>query len=178
MSVRSVLLSLLADGDRHGYQLKVDFERRTGGLWPLNVGQVYTTLDRMLRDEAVVEAKAGDAEQRIFAITETGRRELKSWLTETPADTAPPRDELIMKVLVAMDTGARAARDLIDGQRAALLGALQCGRREMRPRGDASAGLAARLAADALLGRIEADIRWLDRCEAQLNERTKAGKRP
>jgi DNA-binding PadR family transcriptional regulator len=167
MTVRGVLLSLLAEGDRHGYQLKVDFEERTGGLWPLNVGQVYTTLDRMLRDDAVAERGKGDGEQRIFGITETGRRELKEWLTATPLDAAPPRDEFVMKVLAAMAIGGREALSLLDTQRAALLAALQEGRRNGKPS----------LGHDAFLGRIEADIRWLDRCEAHLHEQTKAGKK-
>ena len=167
MTVRGVLLSLLAEGDRHGYQLKVDFEERTGGLWPLNVGQVYTTLDRMLRDDAVAERGKGDGDQRIFGITETGRRELQEWLDATPLDATPPRDDFVMKVLAAMALGGRAALEVVDKQRSALLSALQQGRRNGVPS----------LAQDALLGRIEADIRWLDRCEAHLNEQTKAGKK-
>jgi DNA-binding PadR family transcriptional regulator len=176
MTVRGVLLSLLAEGDRHGYQLKVDFEERTGGLWPLNVGQVYTTLDRMLRDDAVVEKKSGNPDQRVFGITETGRRELKEWLTTTPADAAPPRDEFVMKVLVAVRMGGKAGLEFVDRQRASLLSELQQGHRELRLRGSASDG-AASLASDALLGRVEADIRWLDRCEAYLHEHMKAGKK-
>jgi DNA-binding PadR family transcriptional regulator len=172
VTVRGVLLSLLAEGDRHGYQLKVDFEERTGGLWPLNVGQVYTTLDRMLRDDAVVERGKGDADQRVFGITETGRRELKEWLTTTPVDSTPPRDEFVMKVLLAVQLGGKEGLALIDLQRAALLAELQRSRRDGRPRGDVAA-----LANDAFLGRIEADINWLDRCEARLNEQTKAGKK-
>ena len=172
MTVRGVLLSLLAEGDRHGYQLKVDFEERTGGLWPLNVGQVYTTLDRMLRDDAVAERGKGDGDQRIFGITEDGRRELKEWLTTAPVDSAPPRDEFVMKVLIAVQKGGKEGLALIDVQRSALLAALQQARRGERPRGDVRA-----LANDAFLGRIEADVNWLDRCEAQLHEQTKAGKK-
>jgi DNA-binding PadR family transcriptional regulator len=176
MTVRGTLLSLLAEGDRHGYQLKVDFEERTGGLWPLNVGQVYTTLDRMLRDDAVAERKSGNPDQRVFGITETGRRELKEWLTTTPVDGAPPRDEFVMKILIAVQTGGKAGLELLDIQRGALLGALQQGRRQMRLRGAASDSVNA-LAHDALLGRIEADINWLERCEEHLRAQTKANKR-
>jgi DNA-binding PadR family transcriptional regulator len=49
MSVREGLLALLAEGPRNGHQLKIEFEAVTGGVWPLNVGQVYTTLDRLAR---------------------------------------------------------------------------------------------------------------------------------
>ena len=61
MTVRSAILQLLDEGDRHGYQLKVDFEARTGGIWPLNVGQVYTTLDRLLRDGLVEQGPQAEA---------------------------------------------------------------------------------------------------------------------
>ncbi len=53
MSVRSGLMALLAEGEKYGAQLRSEFETRTGGTWPLNVGQVYTTLDRLVRDGLV-----------------------------------------------------------------------------------------------------------------------------
>ena len=56
MSVRQSLLALLREGPRYGALLKADFEARTGGVWPLNVGQVYTTLARLERDGLVVGA--------------------------------------------------------------------------------------------------------------------------
>jgi len=164
VTVRPALLQLLDEGPRHGYQLKVDFEGRTGGIWPLNVGQVYTTLDRLARDSCVEEVTApagGDAGQRTYRITEEGRRELKAWLGASPTDSGPPRDELITKVLLAMGRDPHHALEVIDDQRGGLFLALQVGRREQRQRDDA----AERLAHDAVLTRIEADIGWLDRCE-------------
>jgi DNA-binding PadR family transcriptional regulator len=164
VTVRLALLQLLDEGDRHGYQLKVDFESRTGGIWPLNVGQVYTTLERLVRDGNVVESGVGDAGQRTFGITEDGRREVKVWLASSPVDSGPPRDELMMKVLLAVGRGGRDALAVLDDQRVALLAALQNGRRSQRIRVGEDDRLA-RLAHDALLTRIEADLQWLDRCE-------------
>lgn len=175
MSVRGVFLQLLAEGERHGYQLKVGFEERTGGVWSLNAGQVYTTLDRLVRDGAVEETGAGDAGQRVYRITEAGRQELASWLGATPADGAPPRDELIMKVVVAMGADRVAAQQVLDDQRAALLVALQAGRRRLRGL-EAPDAVARRLAHDALLSRLEADVAWLDRCEEQLRAAGRKGR--
>ena len=170
MTVRAALLQLLAEGERHGYQLKVDFEARTGGIWPLNVGQVYTTLDRLVRDERVVATGEGDDEQTTYRITEEGRQEVKQWLAASPTDSGPARDELIMKVLVAFGRGGDEALEVVDDQRSALLATLQLGRRQQRARtGDDLA--AERLAHDAVLSRIEADLTWLDRCEEQLLSR-------
>ena len=166
MAVRDVLLQLLGEGPRHGYQLKLDFEARTGGIWPLNVGQVYTTLDRLQRDGLVTEIEGGDDTHRAFEITEEGRREVKQWLRSSPVDAAPARDELIMKVLVSVARGGAEALEVIDEQRSALLAALQRGRREQR--GRAPEAVEERLAHDALLTRIEADVSWLERCEEQV----------
>ncbi|MCC5950637.1 MAG: helix-turn-helix transcriptional regulator, partial [Acidimicrobiia bacterium] len=80
MSIRAALLQLLDESDAHGYQLKSEFERRTGGVWPLNVGQVYTTLDRLRRDglvdelEPVTAGAAGDGRtHRRYTITDPAR---------------------------------------------------------------------------------------------------------
>lgn len=164
MTVRGVLLQLLDEGDRHGYQLKIDFEERTGAVWSLNVGQVYSTLERLVRDSVVEESGTGDAGQRTYTLTEAGRRELKTWLTTSPVAAGPPRDALIMKVLVALGAPGDSAQTVIDDQRASLLAALQNERREQRAR-DGSDRAIERLAHDAWLSRIEADLLWLDRCE-------------
>ncbi len=174
MTVRLALLQLLDEADGHGYQLKVDFESRTGGIWPLNVGQVYTTLERLQRDELVVLVDApGEGNPRTYAITDQGRGEVKRWLSDVAVDTDPPRDELIMKVLLAIGRGTAEAIDLIDDQRASLLATLQTGRRRQRAEADGG-GRSKRLARDAVLTRIEADLSWLDRCEEQLREEQRA----
>ena len=47
MTVRQSLLAILDQGPCYGYQLRAEFDRRTGSTWPLNVGQIYNTLDRL-----------------------------------------------------------------------------------------------------------------------------------
>lgn len=174
MTVRAALLHLLTDGDRHGYQLKVEFETRTGGIWPLNVGQVYTTLDRLVRDGLVTEQGEREGNRQTYRITEDGRREVKEWLAAATTESGPPRDELLMKVLLAIGAGPATALPVIDDHRRDLLAALQTGRRRRRALKDAPA--VERLAHDALLSRIEADVHWLDRCEQ--TARAEDGGRP
>lgn len=173
MAVREGLLALLDDGPRHGYQLKTSFEAATGGVWPLNVGQVYTTLDRLERDGLVTatdgEPKpgAGGGPQRLYALTAAGREELGAWWRAVPQDDPPPRDELMLKVLMAIEHGRDHAIAVITTQRTALAGLLQAARRAHRGRpGD----LASALVADATVVRAEADLRWLDLCEARLTD--------
>ena len=161
------LLGLLAEEPRHGYDLRREFEARTGGVWPLNVGQVYTTLDRLERDglAAPVGGANGSRNQRAFAITDAGRSTLAAWLaTTSPGEV--PRDELLVKVLVVVAGDPAAALGVIDAQRVALFGRLQASRRAASRDG----GLAAELVNDALAVRAEADLRWLDRCEARIRE--------
>lgn len=172
MAVREGLLALLREGPRQGYQLKTGFETATGGVWLLNVGQVYTTLDRLQRD-GLVEAHE-DAGQKVYELTLAGADELGAWWQAVPTDEPPPRDELMLKVLMALEHGADHALDVLTRQRTALLGLLQRHRRT-RPRAtDSSLGgeaLAAALVTDALVVRAEADLRWLDLCEARITAR-------
>src|SRR6516225_3716287 len=106
MSVRHALLALLSDGPKYGLQLREEFEANTGQVWPLNVGQVYTTLQRLERDG--LAAALGDTEeleqgpQKAFRITDAGRAELAQWLRVPPDLSTPPRDDLVMKVLIAI----------------------------------------------------------------------------
>lgn len=161
MAVREGLLALLDDGPRHGYQLKTEFEAVTGGAWPLNVGQVYTTLDRLARDGLVaVDESTG---QKSYTLTLAGRTALGDWWQATPAEDPPPRDELMLKVLMAIETGRRHALDVITRQRTALFQLLQR-RRRTQP----AETLADQLVTDALVVRAEADLRWLDLCEQKL----------
>lgn len=170
MAVREGLLALLREEPRYGYQLKTEFETATGGVWPLNVGQVYTTLDRLERDGHVT-MELGDDEQKRYSITVKGLGELGQWWEAVPSEDPPPRDELMLKVLMAIEHGRDHALGVITRQRSALLGLLQLRRRERQQaaRPDAvGAALAAELVTDALIVRAEADLRWLDLCESRV----------
>lgn len=167
MAVREGLLALLADGPRHGYDLRAAFETRTASLWSLNSGQVYTTLDRLERD-GMVTASDDPLDQtgrrRLYSVTASGRDELVRWLDAASWTAEPQRDELLMKVLLAADHPDRAAL-IIAEHRHVLLERLQTLRREQRNTPDT---LAHQLVGDALVARLESDLTWLDRCEQRL----------
>lgn len=167
---------MLQDEPRYGYQLKTEFETATGGVWPLNVGQVYTTLDRLERD-GYVSMQLGDDEQKLYSITLAGLGELGDWWEAVPADDPPPRDELMLKVLMAIEHGPDHALAVLTRQRTALTAVLQQRRRQrMSSSGADTPGsspptgedLATRLVTDALIVRAEADLRWLDVCETRI----------
>jgi DNA-binding PadR family transcriptional regulator len=170
MSVRHALLALLADGPRHGYQLRLDFEAATGHLWPLNVGQVYSTIDRLIRDQLVEELDAETEDggpQRRYGLTRAGSDVLEAWWDAAPVSEPPPRDELAVKVLVALGgADPELALRVVTTQRSAVTAALQHGRQ--RKRRDAGANRASAAADELVLARAEADLRWLDLCEQRL----------
>src|SRR5262249_61983671 len=99
MSVRHALLAMLSEGPKYGLQLREEFEARTGEVWPLNVGQVYTTLQRLERDGLVESEGADEGPQKAFQITESGAVGLADWLRTPPDLSSPPRDAVGVKVL-------------------------------------------------------------------------------
>ena len=183
MSVRNALLALLEQGPRYGYQLRAEFEHHTGGTWPLNVGQVYTTLARLERD-GLVEGRGEDGEGHVvYVVTDAGRREVAEWFTSPVARTQPPRDELAIKLALAVTVPGVDVGAVIQQQRSATMTALQDYTRLKRQASagpavgsDGSAELAWGLVLDSLVFGAEAEIRWLDHCEARL--RRAASERP
>src|SRR3954453_11585148 len=118
MSVRHALLAILSEGPKYGLQLRQEFEARTGEVWPLNVGQVYTTLQRLERDGLVESDDPGDeGPQKNFRITADGQDELAGWLRTPPDLSSPPRDELVIKVLVALRVPGIDMHDMIQVHR-------------------------------------------------------------
>ena len=164
MAVREGLLALLDERPRHGYQLKTSFEAATGGVWPLNVGQVYQTLDRLERD-GLVESDERDG-QRSYALTADGVAVLGAWWDADPGDEPPRRDELMLKVLLAASQGRDHALLVIAAQRDAVMTQLQLRRRGIDRKPPETVAQA--MVADALVVRAEADLRWLDLCEERL----------
>jgi DNA-binding PadR family transcriptional regulator len=166
MSVRHSLLALLNEGPMHGYGLKTAFEAATTDVWPLNVGQVYTTLGRLERDRLVTPEADADG-QKVYGITEAGREELRRWF-ETPVPREViPRQELAIKLVFAVRSGAADVAAVVQRQRVATVRALQDVTR-LKAVAEAEGDLAWLLMLDGLIFQAEAEARWLDMCEARL----------
>jgi DNA-binding PadR family transcriptional regulator len=166
-AVRFALLALLAQGETHGYELKLRFERSTGGLWPLNVGQVYDALRRLERAGLVIPAPDVDDERRPYALTRRGRAVCEEWLAAAADAGAPPRDELAIKLMVAHAAGIGAFADLVQHHREASMSRLQgLARRKADAVAESGDGPEVWLV-DLLLLRAQADVKWLDLIEAR-----------
>jgi DNA-binding PadR family transcriptional regulator len=166
MSVPHVLLGLLEDHPRHGYDLKREYDERFAGDRPLKFGQVYSTLARLLRD-GLVEIRAvqagGGPDRKLYAITSAGVTDIERWLLEPVAPHPHVQSVLFTKVSLALLSG-RSATEVLDGQRAAHLERMRDLTR-MKGTGD----VADALVADYALFHLEADLRWIELAAARLD---------
>ncbi|MGH2930111.1 MAG: helix-turn-helix transcriptional regulator [Solirubrobacteraceae bacterium] len=169
MSVRHALLALLSDGPKYGLQLREEFEANTGQVWPLNVGQVYTTLQRLERDGLVAASDSESADpgpQKAYQITEAGTAELAQWLRVPPDLSTPPRDDLVMKVLIAVRVPGTDVSDVIQAHRRYLIQLMQEWTRLKED--DSGRDVAFSLVVDSELFRVDSVVRWLDAAESRL----------
>jgi DNA-binding PadR family transcriptional regulator len=168
MSVRHALLALLSEGPKYGLRLREEFEAGTGEVWPLNIGQVYTTLQRLERDGLIEsdDDDERDSPQKRFRISAVGGRELARWLRTPPDMSSPPRDELVIKVLVALRVPGTDVAEVIQAHRRYLIELMQQWTRIKEA--DAGRDLALGLAVDAELFRLDAVVRWLDAADGRI----------
>ena len=164
-------MALLAEEPMYGARLRAEFEARTGGTWPLNVGQVYTTLSRLERDGLVV-ATGGDDEGRIeYALTDSGRAEISQWWLTPVTREASPRDELVIKLALAVTLPGVDVAAVVQAQRTATLKHLRDLTR-LKARAEEPADgrdLAWSLVLENHLFAAEAEARWLDHIESALS---------
>ncbi|MCW2785345.1 MAG: lineage-specific thermal regulator protein [Marmoricola sp.] len=165
MSVKMGLLALLSEGPQYGYQLRAAFDEHTASTWPLNVGQVYTTLARLERDH-LVEPGGSDEGRVLYLITQAGRDEVAAWFMAPVVRSQPARDELAIKLMLAVTVPGVDVGAVIQRQRTATMSALQDYVRLKRATEDLAGGLVL----DGLVFAAEAEIRWLDHCEERLRQ--------
>ena len=180
MSVKQGLLALLAEEPMYGARLRSEFEARTGGTWPLNVGQVYTTLSRLERDGLVEPLGGPDDEGRItYRLTARGRDEITAWWL-TPVDRdATPRNELVIKLALAVTAPGVDVQRVVQTQRTATLRHLRdLTRLKARAGRDVEHDLSWQLVLENLLFTAEAEVRWLDHVEATLARHARMPRTP
>jgi DNA-binding PadR family transcriptional regulator len=168
MSVRRSLLAILDQGPCYGYQLRGEFDRRTGGAWPLNVGQIYNTLERLERDGLVVKGDTDEHGHVYYAITDAGRADVRAWFEEAVSRPAA-RDELAVKIALAATLPGVAADVLVAGEHAAArerLSALRA--QDAADDADGAEALAAEIVHEGLVAQAEAEVAWLGRVAARL----------
>jgi DNA-binding PadR family transcriptional regulator len=168
VSVPYALLALLSEGPKYGLRLQSEFQSRTGEVWPLNVGQVYTTLQRLERDGLVETDEESERAQKRYRITATGTQELADWLRTPPDLVPPPRDELVIKVLVALQVPGTDIHEILQVHRRHAIEVMQ--RYTQIKASAAASDVALALVADAEVFRLEAIVRWLDAADVRVKQ--------
>jgi DNA-binding PadR family transcriptional regulator len=170
VSIRQSLLAILDQGPCYGYQLRAEFDRRTGSTWPLNVGQIYSTLDRLDRDGLVTRDDSTEEGQTYFEITDAGRAEVAAWLSSPVVRSTSTRDELAIKLAIAVTLPGVDITNIIQVQRAATLRTLQelTRTKNATDNPESAEELAWLLVVDSLIFQAEAEVNWLDHSESRL----------
>jgi DNA-binding PadR family transcriptional regulator len=168
VSVPYALLALLSEGPKYGLRLQSEFQLRTGEVWPLNVGQVYTTLQRLERDGLVETDEESERAQKRYRITASGTQELADWLRTPPDLVPPPRDELVIKVLVALQVPGTDIHEILQVHRRHAIEVMQ--RYTQIKASAAASDVALALVADAEVFRLEAIVRWLDAADVRVKQ--------
>ncbi|MEU9616956.1 PadR family transcriptional regulator [Streptomyces sp. NPDC048209] len=170
MSTPHVLLGLLASRPGHGYDLKSRHDARFPQARPLAFGQVYTTLQRLVRDgyaEATGAEAAGARTRICYRITTAGSTRLEDWLNEVVPTVPLVTSEIFAKVVVAILAGpSGSAAIYLDTQRAAhrtRLAELNSARTAGGVR------LADVLSMDYAVAHLDADLRWMDETARHLS---------
>lgn len=172
MSVRYGLLAVLDRRSMHGYELRRELEDELGSEWAVNYGQIYSTLERLVRDGAVVQSEtvssAEAPDRKLYTVTPSGRTDLHQWFMSPVEGVESGRDELFAKVVLAL-TGGVDVDAVIQVQRKSQLrriGLLT----EFKEQCDPEVELTAVLQFDLSIMKSEAVIRWLDMAEARIRK--------
>jgi len=174
MSVKYGLLALLSRRSMHGYEMRRELESELGPEWAVNYGQIYTTLERLVRDGLVVQSEtvvSGDApDRKLHTVTPSGRTELHRWFLSPMESADPGRDGLHAKILLAL-TGDVPVEKVIQAERKGNLrriGQLTGIKESLDPELE----LASVLQMDMAILKTEAVLRWLDIAEAKIAKAT------
>ncbi|TNY38700.1 PadR family transcriptional regulator [Thermomonospora catenispora] len=172
MSIPHILLGLLTERPKHGYELKREHDERLPGAKPVAYGQVYSTLQRLERDGLVAVAETlsdGGPERTVYRLTDKGRERIRSWLSEVEPPAPYVTGALFTRLVLALIAGEDPQRYL-DRQRAAHLARM----RELTAvKTDPARTTARLLAADHALLHLDADLRWMELAARRLADLTK-----
>lgn len=169
MAMKEALLALLQHHSTAG-QLQTAFDEATGGIWPMNIGQVTQTLARLERDGLITHTENVPApngrEAKAYALTPEGTEAINAWWNTPFKRAVTDRDELVTKISIAVALG-RSSQELIatfDRQRNATIAELGLLNRKSSTLSDAD--LPERLNIERRIYELEAEVRWLERAES------------
>ncbi|MBV9281482.1 MAG: PadR family transcriptional regulator [Chloroflexi bacterium] len=170
MSLKFGILGLLAQQPLHGYEVKTRYEALFGGTRELNIGQVYTTLQRLERDGLIGEVgERGDRGKQRYGLTDAGEAALQEWLQEPEEEPQQLRQDIYLKLLLISRLANGNLDGLLSRQRRVYLQRLKdLGDLERRARRDGRGDLV--LLIQGAILHTEADLKWIDVCAEESRE--------
>jgi DNA-binding PadR family transcriptional regulator len=170
---QEVVLAMLAKEPSQGYQLRARLNDALGPLGEaLNAGQIYVVLGRLEKAGLIGldgDATTGDRERKVYALTALGQERVGEWLAEV-SWPKPDLAEFHLKLIAAAQAGLADPISIVDAQRRELLRRLRDAQRAEMEEPD---GSDAALLLEGIVLRLQADLRWLEACEANWTERRK-----
>jgi DNA-binding PadR family transcriptional regulator len=168
---QEVVLAMLAKEPSQGYQLRARLNDALGPLGEgLNAGQIYVVLGRLENAGLVnLEGSTGTSgrERKVYALTALGQERVGDWLAEV-SWPKPDLAEFHLKLIAAAAAGLADPIGIVDMQRRELLRRL---RDVQRAQMDEPDGSDAVLLLEGIVLRLQADLRWLEACEANWTNR-------
>jgi DNA-binding PadR family transcriptional regulator len=166
---QEVVLAMLAKEPSQGYQLRARMNDALGPLGEaLNAGQIYVTLGRLEKaalvavDETPEATGPVDRDRKVYVLTAAGQQRVAEWLAEV-SWPKPDLAEFHLKLIAAAAAGLADPIGIVDAQRRELLRRLRDAQRAEMAVPD---GSDAALLLEGIVLRLQADLRWLEACEA------------
>jgi DNA-binding PadR family transcriptional regulator len=166
----------LADRPLHGYELKAAYEADLVPATQLNYGQVYTTLERLARDGLLAQevvSQVDKPDKKVYALTRAGRQELQEWLATPSRLDLDLRNETFLKLMLARRLDGADPLEVLAVERRACFERLHEVTAARRKAGRDGAPVPTTLLLDLAVLRLEAFLKWLDRCEEVFRKETK-----
>lgn len=117
MSVRDGLLAILTLGPAYGLQLHSEFMGRAPHRKPVNVGQIYGTLERLSKQALIESTGATEDGLPLYSLTVSGRTAAEEWMTMPVTPPFPDWTEMLDQVLVASSVDPARAGTLAKAYR-------------------------------------------------------------
>ncbi|WP_241984740.1 PadR family transcriptional regulator [Cryobacterium adonitolivorans] len=172
LSVRNSLLAILTMGPAYGFQLHGELGTRTAGRRTVNVGQIYSTLERLVRQGSVEAAGSTADGLPLYRLTDDGRDQALAWLLETDSDSGAEWNDMLDRVLIASSLPHIDLTPLLAGYRTVWLLLLNRGGDRGGAPGESGQE---RLVTAAHRLQARAALAWLDTVAAAADDAPTAG---
>ena len=168
MNVQYILLGLLDQQPNYGYELKKIYDLLFSDNKPILSGQIYSTLNRLMRDKKIEERldkEESNGPERIkYAITTFGQQELEKWLITPEKPAAELQQTMYVKTVLAILRDGDAA-EYLNNQRKQHINQMRVLTKQKQ-----NAKLDDKLQIDYKLFHLEADLRWIELTSSRLTQ--------